>query len=228
MSDLQLVDAGLTALGLSLRPPLRRQLAVIDRRDVDRPRRISGGPPPGRIVVMHQLDCELAVTARQVAAADGDPLEALLRRAMNTEYHVVALACGVVLLNHPASLRMSHADRGNGGIGLGIEGRFPLRARDDMDDRTPIFDVLEVGREALRQAVALAGGGDVEVQAHRQWAGDRARDPGEEIWREVVLPVVAELGLRVDYELHQRGGRAIPRDWDPSATHDLVGAPLRH
>lgn len=235
MSEVALVDAGLQLLGVDLRPPRRPRVEVVDRRHVDRPRRISRGPAPGRAVVVHQLDCELDLVDYQVAAAGGDPLEALLQRAMGLEYHVVALGCRVVLLNHPHWMRMSHAGAGNGGVGLGIEGRFPTRARDDLDRRTPIRDVVEVGREALRRAVSLAAGithdghldvAGVEVQAHRQWAADRGRDPGEEIWREVVLPVVAELGLRVDYERRGDGGLPIPREWDPAATHDLMGRRL--
>lgn len=225
MSELQLLGGGLVG----------RRLAVIDRRHIDRPRDISPGPAPSRAVVVHQLDCELGLTDRQVGRADGEPLEALLQRAMGTPYHVLGLQVGVVLLNHPRELRTSHAGAGNGGIGLGLEGRFPLLAADDLDGRTPIYNVAEVGREALRWAVLLAAGWpdcdedaivDVEVQAHRQWSAGRARDPGEELWREVVLPVVAELGLRVDYDRRGgAGGLPIPRAWDPAARYDLSGRP---
>lgn len=210
--------------------PRLPELQIVDRRDVERPRDVSRGPAPGRVVVMHQLDCVLDVVEYQVRAAGGDPLEAKLRRAMETPYHVLGLLPGVVLLNHPARLRTSHANGGNGGVGVGIEGRYPTLASGTLDRRTPIADAVEVGREALRRAVALVitehGPGPVEVQAHRQWRAGRTRDPGEEIWREIVLPIVAELKLVVDYARRGGTGRPIPRAWDPAATHDLRGRRL--
>ena len=47
----------------------------------------------------------------------------------------------------------------------------------------------------------------------------RDGDPGEAVWREIVLPVCDELELTVDYALVD-GGTHLPIDWDPGATHD--------
>jgi hypothetical protein len=225
---LQLLGVDVSKLGTPTRDEER--VLVIDRRAVERPRRVSRGPSPGQAVVVHQTDCEFGVSPGQLKAAGGNVFEARLQRLMATPYHVVAMlaragAPACVLLNHPAELRMSHASRGNGGLGLGIEGRFPTLASGSITRRTPIADAIEVGRTALRFAVAMAGGGSIEVQAHRQWSRDRTRDPGEEVWRQIVLPVVAELGLWIDYE-RRDVGRPIPREWDGAAEFDLAGLRL--
>lgn len=59
-------------------------------------------------------------------------------------------------------------------------------------------------------------GGKLEVLcAHRQSSLDRRNDPGEEIWKQVALPLHAELGLTDGGVGFKIGGYAIPERWDP-------------
>lgn len=181
-------------------------------------------------VVVHQFDVELGLSPRQLEAAGGDTEEALIRRALDLPYHVVALRCGVVVLVHDVELRTYHAGHGNGGIGLGIEGTYPTLAAQRTPAHTPIEAVAEASRVALREAVRqiAAPGKRIELQAHRQWSGMRGRDPGEEIWR-TLRPVADELGMVVDPERHYvpKQGLPIPREWDDRGRHDLTGRPTR-
>ena len=64
-----------------------------------------------------------------------------------------------------------------------------------------------------------------EIYAHRQSSSDRRADPGEEIWKKVVLGhAVKKHGLKTRPELalpasNRRNGpgRALPLVWDPLA-----------
>lgn len=222
-------------VGLELVPKLvlprpGRAVRIVDRRAAPKVKLAISQPSPRplrkvRSVVTHQLDVELGLRPYQIKEAGGDETEALIRRAMRLPYHVVALRCGVVLLNHEPTIRTSHAERGNDGIGVGIEGSFPTLAKDRTDKHTPIEAVADVAVVALREAVRLIAepGKTIEWQAHRQWSSGRTRDPGEELWR-LLRPVADELGLVMDPEPRRRQeGRPIPVEWDERARYDLMG-----
>jgi hypothetical protein len=52
------------------------------------------------------------------------------------------------------------------------------------------------------------------IWAHRQSNKDRGRDPGEEIWKRVVLQyAVPVLGLEIQPEFKIGDGRTIPPHW---------------
>lgn len=223
-------------LGVEATPTIEHtdQVRVVDRRNVAK-RKLDAAssrrsPSQVRAVVAHQFDCEFGLTARQIKRAGGDQVEALIQRAMDTPYHVVALRCGVVVLNHHADLHTYHAGHGNGGLGLGIEGSFPTLAAERTEKYTPIAAVEAVARLALREAVSMIEGPGkrIELQAHRQWSGSRGRDPGEEIWR-ALRPVADQLGMSIDPELAFRPqkGRPIPVEWDERARYDIKGRPVR-
>lgn len=52
--------------------------------------------------------------------------------------------------------------------------------------------------------------------AHRQSSLDRQNDPGEELWKAVALPMMAELGLEDGGAGFAIGGYPIPEIWDPA------------
>lgn len=60
-------------------------------------------------------------------------------------------------------------------------------------------------------------GGKLEVLcAHRQSSVNRRNDPGQAIWRQAALPIMAELGLTDGGPGFKIGGYPIPSAWDPS------------
>ena len=78
--------------------------------------------------------------------------------------------------------------------------------------------ILDGFRAGIARLVAMgrAEGMPIEfVHAHRQSSASRRSDPGERLWREVVLYMAPELGLRCEPALALRDGRPIPREWDP-------------
>lgn len=207
-------------------------IRVVDRRSVVRKVNLSSSKPRDvskiPAVMLHQMGVELGLTKRQIAAAGGDVIEALIQRAMRQPYHVVGLLCGVVVINHDFALRTSHGDAGNDAVGVGIEGLFPMSPATREARHTSPARAVEVARVALREAVHIlrqSGADDLELRAHRQYDAKPA-DPGGELWAQAGLVVAGELGLTVDYELAVMSGRPIPNTWDPAATHNETGAVL--
>ena len=156
---------------------------------------------------------------------------ALHERFWRAAYHWVGLANGDILHNNPATRYTYHGNGSNRQyLGVAAEGVLPGRESDRRsgdDLGTELF--VETNRAVLRAAVddARSLGAPIEfVTAHRCWSASRRGDPGELYWCEVVLPVAAEIDLRVDYDLAVKGGRPIPSDWDPDATHDWNGRTL--
>lgn len=154
-------------------------------------------------------------------SADAHEL-ALLERYSGCAYHWLASRAVGVVRNHPASLRTSHGNGGNRGLGWAI----------DCGHAEPLSDALvTAGFRALVCAIEdchEATGEVVSVVPHRVWSGKRRVDTDARVWGSIVRPVVAALGervCRIDYEIADgsKGGRPIPRTWDPSATHDDLG-----
>ena len=55
------------------------------------------------------------------------------------------------------------------------------------------------------------------VFGHRQFTNDRTPDPGDVVWRLIVLPLCAELGMTDGGEGYVEGkGQKIPYDWNPA------------
>ena len=153
---------------------------------------------------------------------------ALHERFWRITYHWVGLLNGDILHNHPISRYTYHGNGSNEQyIGIAAEGNLPGRERDRRsghDDATDVF--IDTNRSVLKRAVADAReqGAPIEyITAHRCWSPNRKGDPGELYWREIVLPLLRPLKLKVNYELARNDGRPIPIDWDPNATHDWSG-----
>ena len=91
----------------------------------------------------------------------------------------------------------------------------PFREKADRLD--PV--VAEATRALIRyicSEVERNHGAIRALVAHRQSRATRENDPGESIWRQVALPIHAELGLTdggIGFTLG--GGKPIPEDWDP-------------
>jgi len=83
---------------------------------------------------------------------------------------------------------------------------------------------IEACKAVLRWLVKVVeemGGTMRFVVAHRQSAASRISDPGEKVWKTIVLPIIEELGLSdggEDYFLAGKDGRSgkpIPERWNP-------------
>lgn len=157
---------------------------------------------------------------------------ALHERFWKVPYHYAGLLNGDILRNNQISRYTYHGNGGNGPlIGVALEGHFPgiesIRKpkHNDIDVHT-----IETGRAVLRLAVTKSrkeGAPVTRIYAHRQYSGGRTGDPGEGLWKEVVLPVAKELDLEVRLDFKHGSGKKIPRDWDPEGVVDYKGRALR-
>lgn len=162
--------------------------------------------------------------------------EHVSRRALDMACHAMAMRNGLLVWAAELDRYIYHADRLNArSLGLEIEGVFPGVVGGEItvdQPETPLTDELvaaaRAGLELLVNEGRRAGCPIKYIYAHRQCDRWRRADPGEGVWRRVVLEyAVPELGLvtqpqrwfRHPYhkdELYKRRhGRPIPRNWDP-------------
>lgn len=181
-------------------------------------------------IVVHQTACVFGVASYQVKAAGGDAILAKRRRALDVACHAIAFReqeVGVVLPN-PLEWWVNHGNGFNAyTLGLEIEGLYPgLLSRPQQttwgggNKPTPMLaSTIENAREALRYLVEEGrrrGAPIRDVYAHRQ-SNNKPSDPGEEIWKRVVLEYgVPKLGLVPHQSLKLDDGRPIPVEWDPA------------
>lgn len=181
-------------------------------------------------IVIHQTAAWYDVTAAQVRAAGGNSKHARNLRGLNIACHVIAWADGTACHVSPLRWYVNHANGFNARtLGLEIEGIY--RGVDEL----PLKNGAQAfGADALRAAKAglaylvregRAAGMPIRyVYAHRQSSGTRRADPGEEIWRKLVLEyAVPKLGLITRPALVEpptsrtaAPGRPVPADWDPA------------
>jgi hypothetical protein len=148
-------------------------------------------------------------------------------RAFDVPIHALAFNDGTVVLPYPTLGYLYHGGQWNSrSLGLEIEGQFPGLIA-DLPQRGET-DVSHLGLSDIALAAACRGVEELvtrgralgcpitHIWAHRQSAGDRRSDPGEEIWRRVALDfAVAKLGLIPQQSVHLRDGKSIPVEWDP-------------
>lgn len=179
------------------------------------------------------------VTLHQTACLFGpkNDLVARHRRALGVACH--ALAFGVdrtVVLANPLRSYVWHGNGFNAfELGLEVEGHFPgleddpktTPRREDLatiwGGKTPTKiteDIVDTAREALRLLVELgrAEGMPIEfIHAHRQSSSTRRSDPGQGLWKAVVLEyAVPVLRLKTEPTRVVGDGRPIPLAWDPA------------
>jgi hypothetical protein len=145
----------------------------------------------------------------------------LLLRYHRAAYHGLASRRVGVVRNHLRTLRTSHGNGGNRGIGLAVD-------CDDAETALPdaLVDAgIAMGVERGVEVHKATGETTVHV-GHRAWADDRRNDPGAVVWRQIVKPVVESLGPAVaviGYNTRAGTGLPIPKSWDPSALYDDRG-----
>lgn len=179
-------------------------------------------------ITLHQTATPFGLSDAQVRAAGGDRRLALARRALNVACHFQAFVDDqgpFVAWAAPIPWYVWH---GNGfnteTLGIEITGRFAGLESDPArttwgGTAQPITDeIVAAGREAVRIATVEGrkAGAPIEyIVAHRQSSENRRSDPGEGLWKAVVLDyAVPVLGL-ITRPAHTVGsGKPIPRQWD--------------
>ncbi len=189
---------------------------------------VERDPQQIRGIVVHKTAVWFELNDRQVRKAGGDVEEALHRRSMRVGCHLVALdgkgagmECGHALYINPLRWYVYHAQAANKySLGLEIEGRYRGQARGQSEASERVIHAARVAlafmvKEGRRQGMPIE-----YIWAHRQFSPDRSGDPGEELWRRVVLEYAAPvLGLKTEprrcWSTKKGKGRPIPESWDP-------------
>lgn len=166
-------------------------------------------------VCVHQMGTEFGLSPRQLAASDGDAIMAKARRFMKVPAHACASIDGFYSVHADLRHYLNHGHSFNRDtLGLEIEGKYQEFVDNPYDDISWV--TVEAAREALRYLVTegRAMGMPIRyVYGHRQSYKVKSSDPGEAIWREVVLWGVKELEL-VARPNYKRGlGGTIPERW---------------
>jgi hypothetical protein len=145
--------------------------------------------------------------------------------------HVGASREGKVFWVHDFEFVVYHGNELNGfTVGLECEGNYPGVVGDhssvwqpgggSMMSATP--ELVNAAQEAIEwicATVAAHGGKVTNLYAHRQTAGSRRADPGEELWKQVALPVLSRLSLTDGGSTFKiDNGRPIPQAWNPAYT----------
>jgi N-acetyl-anhydromuramyl-L-alanine amidase AmpD len=206
--------------------------SMFDRRPYHAPfLRDTGGRPRTYIPIPRSWGQVRGITLHQTACNMGERIE----RYDTIGAHFAVLRSGRVL-------RMCDLDRivyhghgwNNQCVGIEVDGLYAGLEGDIRtvwDDPTTPFreqpqkvtpEAMESTRQLVRWIVAevAAHGGKVAILgAHRQAVDSRRNDPGEAIWKQVALPLHAELGLSdggPGFKLPGSTGYAVPEAWDPS------------
>tara|TARA_R110002049_G_scaffold217647_5_gene389079 strand:- start:24 stop:926 length:903 start_codon:yes stop_codon:yes gene_type:complete len=177
-------------------------------------------------ITLHQTACTYGVSQNQIDAAGGDRQLALHRRALGVACHAMAFMDGTLVLTNPVERYIYHGNGLNSfTLGLEVEGRYPgLTNEPDKTtwggDPTPLTGAtVAAAQEGVRKLVELgrrAGMPITHIYAHRQSSETRRSDPGEGLWRHVVLDyAVPVLGLKAAQGVTVGTGEPVPEQWDP-------------
>lgn len=217
-------------LALPSRPrsPLTVDLAVVHVTDVD-----GGFGVSARAVKRWRGLLERGKVPRELLVQLPDPddlggssfLLALLERYSGCAYHGLGSRRAGAIRNHPVSLRTSHGNGGNAGVGWALDAGH----REVLDEA-----FASIGRQSLSNTIVEAheeSGNVIRVAPHRAFSKARRVDTDPIVWRAIVKPVVLALGpsvCRIDYEVHDKreGGLPICDEWDDDALYDAKGRRL--
>lgn len=180
-------------------------------------------------IVVHQTAVKYGLTQRQIDASDGDTELAMARRGLNVACHVIAFHDGFLSWTNELKRYIYH---GNGynryTLGIEIDGNYPGVIGGRTWNGKPATEVTDTivktaceGMRLLVEEGHKLGMPIWDVYAHRQSSAARRSDPGEELWKRVVLEyAVPVLGL-VPHQAKTIGeGRPVPVEWDPNGVGD--------
>ena len=172
-------------------------------------------------IVLHQTAVRFGAASKQK----------LPRRALNVACHAMAFLDGFLVWPVEPLWYIHHADRLNArSLGLEVDGVYPglIGGKTGAQKETPLTDeVIKAARMGIKLLVEEGRRRGCPIKyifAHRQCDSWRRADPGEGLWRRVVLEyAVPELQLvaqpRETFP-HPKGptrrGKSIPTRWDPN------------
>ncbi len=183
-------------------------------------------------IVIHQTGVHYSVSGNQIEAAGGDRHEALHRRGLLLKAHMVVfngktagVRCNHALHVTPLDWFLYHGHGLNSrSLGIEIEGNYPMKMKEEL--ASP--ELVRAAREAIKYMVQKGRRMGMPIKyiwAHRQSSKNRGRDPGEELWKKVVLEyAVPVLGLKLQPDLTTGTGRSIPSRWGRAAIITGIGA----
>jgi hypothetical protein len=145
------------------------------------------------------------------------------RRALGIPAHVTAFTDGVYVASAPLPWLLYHGNALNDfTLGLECEGSYPGLEGGTAwgGTTTPLTSLaIDTFRAALKWLVdeGRKAGMPIEfIWGHRQANGQKPSDPGEGIWKHVVVEYgCTQLGLKTQPEKFWRDGKTIPPQWDP-------------
>jgi hypothetical protein len=187
---------------------------------------VARAPATVHGVMLHQTDVWYGVSQAQIDAAGGDKHLALHKRSLNVACHLIAfdgqgasLDCGHAAWPNPLEWYVNQANTANDvSIGVECEGKYPGLVSPGCT--MPTERLIQAARNAVKFVVdqGRAQGMVVEyIWAHRQSSAARRSDPGEALWKEVVLGyAVPVLGLKTETARTWGDGKPIPVEWDPN------------
>ncbi len=145
--------------------------------------------------------------------------------------HVGVTEQGKILQIHPWRTFGWHAQRlSSRSIGIEVSGTFEgvIGQRStwwrppgvSQPDQGPSAAQVESTKALVRYLAGLLKSKGAQLRyawAHRQSSSDRRSDPGEAVWKQIVLPISAELGLTTPRQTFG-DGLPVPESWDPTQT----------
>lgn len=150
-------------------------------------------------------------------------------RYTDSSAHFFVTSGGLIVQLHDLEWVTHHAHALNETtIGIEMEGMF-LGIKGDLSTWPKYHKALGRQPQHLTDSQILAafalvrwlksylesrGGKLGKFYAHRQGSNTRDRDPGSEIWKEIVLPLAIELGVEVPHSEVFGKGKKIPKEWD--------------
>lgn len=165
-------------------------------------------------IVIHQTATPFGVTRDQVKASNGDMILAKHRRALNVAAHMTAFDTGFAVLAHPLSWYVFHANTLNArSVGIEIEGLFPGKQGASEKLTGPLLQAAKDGLAYLVREGRRAGMPLRFIWAHRQSSQTRPDDPGEEIWKKIVLDYAEQELDLISQPEFVMGGQPIPEQW---------------
>jgi len=183
-------------------------------------------PSTVRGIMLHQTACWFGVSQAQIDAAGGDKHLALHKRSLNVACHLIAfdgrgaqIDCGHAVWPNPLEWYVYQANTANSiSCGVECEGEYPGVVSPGCT--MPSDRLIQASRDAVRFLVEQGRSQGMPLEfiwAHRQSSATRRGDPGEALWKEVVLAyAVPVLGLRTEPARVWGDGRPIPLAWDPN------------
>jgi hypothetical protein len=201
-------------------------------------RTVRRNPSAIKGITIHQMAVDMQPGKADVREADGDWGLAFARRSQRVPCHVTATE-NLFCATNPLDWYVYHGNRLNGPtLGLEVAGLFSgllddpdTPPREDLmttwKGRQPMTitpGIIMAGRAALRWMVEEGRRRGMPIHfvyAHRQSHGGKPGDPGEGLWRALVLEyAVPVLGLKTEPARIWEGvgkapdGRPIPKEWD--------------